>query len=153
VDWFAPRLITFSMAVSRSGRSVEIAKVEVRDAQGRGLLQNGDFQGGMAHWFFSSDRHHMPWHMKSMALHLLFEQGSLGLLVGGLLWACAIWRLSAGRARDHALAPALAGALTGFAVVGLFDSLLDAPRVAFAYHLLLLAALTVPGRGRVPGGR
>ncbi|MDP1532160.1 MAG: hypothetical protein Q8L92_01115, partial [Rubrivivax sp.] len=56
-----------------------------------------------------------------------------------------------GRARDHALAPALAAALVGFLVVGLFDSLLDAPRVAFLFQLLALVALSLPGR--TPGLR
>jgi len=39
------------------------------------------------------------------------------------------------------LSPAIAGSLLGFAVVGLFDSLLDVPRLAALYYLLVLVAL------------
>ena len=35
---------------------------------------------------------------------------------------------------------ALAASLTGFAVVGLFDSLLDVPRLAWLFYLLVLLA-------------
>ena len=41
-------------------------------------------------------------------------------------------------------APALAASLAGFLVVGLFDSLLDVPRLAWLYYLLLLTALLKP---------
>ena len=148
-DWYAPGLIAFSMAVNVSGRAIEIEEVRATAADGRAVLRNGDFAEGMSHWFFSSDRHHMPWHMKSMPLHLLFEQGWVGLALFAVLWLGAMWRVSAGAARDHELAPACAAALLGFAVVGLFDSLLDAPRVAFVYWLLLWVALSLPRR--VPG--
>jgi len=53
----------------------------------------------------------------------------------------AIARLSFGRGRDHPLAPAIVGALVGFAVVGAFDSLLDAPRIGFIFFTLLLVGL------------
>jgi len=54
-----------------------------------------------------------------------------------------LWRLIAGRARHHPLAPFLASALTGFLVVGASDSLLDAPRAAFSFYVLLLASLAL----------
>ncbi|HZF79277.1 MAG TPA: hypothetical protein VEZ89_05750, partial [Rubrivivax sp.] len=145
-DWYAPGLIAFSLAVNVSGRTIEIDEVRASDAGGRPLLRNGDFNAGMAHWFSSSDRHHMPWHMKSMPLHVLFEQGWVGLAAFSLLAAAALWRLGAGAAKDHELAPACAAALVGFGIVGAFDSLLDAPRVAFAFWLLLWLALVLPRR-------
>jgi hypothetical protein len=58
-----------------------------------------------------------------------------------------VWRLSLGGARDHALAPAIAGSIVGFAAVGLFDSLLDVPRVAFVFYSLLLIGLTLRASG------
>jgi hypothetical protein len=143
-DWYARSFITFSMGVNVDGRSVEIRRVRATAADGRELLRNGDFSGGMAHWFFSSDRHHLPWHIKSLPLHLLFDQGWVGLALFSALWAAAVWRVSAGAAREHDLAPGLAAALCCFAVVGLFDSLLDAPRVAFVFCALILVALAIP---------
>lgn len=150
-DWYAPALITFSMAVDRSGRAVEVVGVRAVDADGRDLLRNGDFARGLAHWYFSSDRHHMPWHMKSLPLHVLFEQGWLGLAVLTVLLASTLARLTIGAARDHPMAPAIVAALVAFLVVGLFDSLLDAPRVAFLFYLLALVGLTLPASAHRSG--
>ncbi|MDE2370317.1 MAG: hypothetical protein KGN16_15205 [Burkholderiales bacterium] len=142
-DWFAPNFIVFSVAVADSGRAARIAELSATDARGRELLENRDFSAGMSRWFFSSDKYHLPWHMKNLFLHLLLEQGAIGLGLFLALLAGAFWRLAAGRARDHELAPPLAGALVGFVVVGLFDSLLDVPRVAFLAYLLMLVALSL----------
>jgi hypothetical protein len=76
-------------------------------------------------------------------VHLLFEQGWLGLVTLVLASAAALWRVSAGAARHHPLAPALAGALVGAWVVGAVDSLLDMPRVTWLLLLLVLCALTL----------
>lgn len=143
-DFFAPRFITFSVAVERAGRRVELDNLRATDQAGRALLVNGDFERGMAHWFFSSDRHHMPWHMKNMLLHVLFEQGVVGLVLFSALLSAAFWRVTGGMARDHALAPALAGSMLGFFVIGLFDSLLDVPRVSFLFYLTVSMALLLP---------
>lgn len=141
--WYAPRLLMFSMAMSTRGGRADIDNVTLTDARGRQLLANGDFADGMARWFFSSDRHHMPWHIKSVFMNVLFDQGVAGLVLWLALCAGAMWRVCLGPAREHPLAPPLAGALAGFLVVGLFDSLLDVPRVAFVFYFLLLLALTV----------
>jgi hypothetical protein len=149
-DWWAPRFVTFSMALDTRGARVDVARIALQDAQGRQLLANGDFNREMARWFFSSDRHHMPWHMKNAALHVLFEQGLVGLaLLGGAYLLC-LARLSFGRGRDHPLAPAIVAALIGFGTVGAFDSLLDAPRIGFLFFTLLLLGLglrALPGEG------
>ena len=144
-SWYAPRLLAFSMAMESRGGLVDLDDVALTGALGRQLLSNGDFSEGMAHWFFSSDRYHMPWHIKSMFMHVLFDQGFLGATLWGLLLTGALWRTGLGTARRHPLAPALAASLTGFAVVGLFDSLLDVPRLAWLFYLLLLVAVTLRG--------
>lgn len=142
-DWFAPRIIAFSMAMDSRGRLIDIDKVQLVTRDGRSLLANGQFDHAMAHWFFSSDKHHLPWHMKNMFLHLTFEQGVLGFGLFTLLLGIAVWRTSVGGARDHPLSPAIAAGLIGFATVGLFDSLLDVPRVAWLFYVLMLIALTL----------
>jgi hypothetical protein len=149
-DWWAPRFVTFSMALDTRGARVDISRVALQDAQGRPLLVNGDFNREMAHWFFSSDRHHLPWHIKNAALHVLFEQGLVGLALAGSAYLLALVRLSFGRGRDHPLAPAIVAALIGFGTVGAFDSLLDAPRIGFIFFTLLLLGLglrALPGEG------
>ncbi|KQW46334.1 hypothetical protein ASD88_07955 [Pelomonas sp. Root662] len=149
-DWWAPRFVTFSMALDTRGARVDISRIALHDAHGKALLVNGDFNREMAHWFFSSDRHHMPWHMKNAALHVLFEQGLVGLALLGSAYVLALVRLSFGRGRDHPLAPAIVAALIGFGTVGAFDSLLDAPRIGFLFFVLLLLGLglrALPGEG------
>jgi len=149
-DWWAPRFVTFSMALNTQGARVDIARIAMQDSQGRQLLVNGDFNREMAHWFSSSDRYHLPWHIKNAALHVLFEQGLLGLALAGSAYVLALVRLSFGRGRDHPLAPAIVAALIGFGTVGAFDSLLDAPRIGFIFFTLLLLGLglrALPGEG------
>jgi len=146
-DFYAPRMVMFSLAVDTLAGSVDIDSASLSDAHGE-LLSNGKFARGLAHWFFSSDRNHLPWHIKNMALHVWFEQGLLGLAVLSVLVLLALLRLSFGRGREQPLAPALAGALVGFLCVGAFDSLLDVPRLALAFFALLLFAL---GLRALPG--
>lgn len=139
--WYAPKLLMFSVAMATGGGIADLDQIQLTGADGQNLLVNGDFSDGMAHWFFSSDRHHMPWHIKSMFMHLLFDQGIVGLALWSLMAAGAVARLTLGRARQHTLAPTLVASLVGFAVVGLFDSLLDVPRVAALFYLLTLVSL------------
>lgn len=141
---YAPRLIEFSIAVPSGGQRVEFDQLSLTDSAGRSLLANGDFEQRGAHWFSTSDRHHLPWHAKNMALHVLIEQGAIGLVLLVVVTAGAAWRTTFGHARDSVLAPPLAGALAGFLVVGLTDSLLDAARISLLMHLLLVVALTLP---------
>jgi len=140
-DWWAPRLITFAIAETASGKELDVGELQLLDATGRSLLSNGDFSQGLARWYFTSDRHHLPWHAKSLPLHLQFEQGWIGLWIWGAVVVAALWRVSLGRARAHALAPAVAASLVGFLMVGLFDSLVDAPRIAFLFYSVLLLGL------------
>lgn len=142
--WYAPKLVAFSMAMASRGGVAQIDDVALTAADGQQLLANGGFKDGMAHWFSSSDRYHMPWHIKNMVMNVLFDQGIAGLTLWGLLLAGALWRTSFGKARENSMAPAVASGLAGFFVVGLFDSLLDVPRVAWLYYMLVLIALTLP---------
>ena len=145
---FAPRMLSFSIGNQAQGTLLEVRDVHLLDAAGEELLANGDFAHGMAHWFFSSDRNHLPWHLKNVFVHVLFDQGLFGLGVFVLMLAGGLWRLCLGSARAHPLAPALAGAIAGFVMVGLFDSLVDVPRDAFVFYFLLLQALTLHGLRR-----
>lgn len=140
-SWYAPQLVVFSMAIDTLGARADIDNLVLIDPGGRPVLANGNFSDDMARWFFTSDHHHMPWHMKNMFLHVLFEQGILGLAALGALIAVALIRSLSGRRAHHPLAPAMVAGIIGFLVVGLFDSLLDVPRVAFLFFLLLLLAI------------
>lgn len=149
--WYAPRFVTFSMAVESTAGRVDVDDVSLIASDGRELLANGGFERGMARWFFSSDRHHMPWHAKNLAVHLWFEQGLVGLSLFALAVGVALGRCTWGRARRHPLAPMMVSALVGALIVGMVDSLLDMPRVAFMMLGLTAVALSLPGAG--PSGR
>jgi len=139
--WYAPRFIVFSFALESPGSRAEFSHVQLVAEDGHAALANADFHEGLSRWFFSSDRYHLPWHAKNLMVHLLFEQGIVGCALFALLGVTAFWRLSIGSLARHPLAPALAAALLGVAVVGTADSLLDMPRIAFLIYLMLGAAL------------
>jgi hypothetical protein len=112
---------------------------------------------GHGNRFSSGDRHRWFQHIESMFFNVFFEQGVVGADYWGLMVAAALWRTSFGAGSSQPLAPALAAGLAGMVVVGLFDSLLDAPRLAWAFYLLILVALFLPDRMRrrqtIGGGR
>ena len=143
--WYAPRFIVFSLALESTASRAEFGHVQLLADDGRTLLSNADFDDGLAHWFFSSDRHHLPWHAKNLVVHLLFEQGIVGCILFALIGVAAFWRLSIGSLAQHPLAPTLAAALLGVLVVGTADSLLDMPRIALLIYLLLGVGLLLPG--------
>ncbi len=147
---YAPRLVVFTLSLGRHANRVVIDDVRLLDAAGRPLLQNGSFEQGLAHWYFTSDRYHMPFHAKNLAVHLLFEQGLLGLGAFVLAVGAALWRTALGAGRHHPLAPALAGGLVAVLVVGAVDSLLDMPRVALLLWLAVGVALCLPRSGARP---
>ncbi len=141
--WYAPALLVFNVALESQGAKLDLDDLTLSGPDGRNLLTNGDFSHETARWFFTSDKFHMPWHMKNMFLHVLFEQGMVGLTLWTLLLGGALLRLTTGKAKAHPFAPAIAASLIGFAVVGMFDSLIDVPRVAMLFYLLLLLGLTL----------
>lgn len=100
------------------------------------MLCNGNFSQGGDCWFFKTHSH-LPWHIKNVWVHVLFEQGWGGLLLFMTLTAVAFYRLARAGWRGHRLAWAWLASLAGLLTVGMFDSLLDAPRLA----TLLLAWL------------
>jgi hypothetical protein len=141
--WYAPRMTVFSLGVTSPGVRVDLDNLMLRGAHGDDLLVNGHFSQGLARWLFTSDRSHLPWHVKNLFLHVLFEQGAVALVLLLMLIAGSVWRLAVGNACDHPLAPASVAALIGFVLVGAFDSLIDVPRIAFLFYVLLLLGLSV----------
>ena len=79
--WYAPRPVFFAMATESPGTRVAIDNVSLIGPDGGQLLVNGDFAQGMTGWFTTSDRFHLPWHIKNLGLNVLFDQGIIGLLL------------------------------------------------------------------------
>lgn len=124
---------------------LDIDNVSLRDGAGQAeLIANGSFSDANNYWFFSSDRHHLPWHVKNFALNLFFELGWLGLLSMLALLGCALGRLYRLAREGRPDAAVRLAAVAGFQVVGLFDSLLDVPRLSLLFFLVLYTSLLQP---------
>ncbi|SDA56736.1 MULTISPECIES: hypothetical protein [unclassified Janthinobacterium] len=150
--WLLRAPVQLELAASGTATSsvVDIDKLSLRAPGGEELIANGQFSQANNYWFFSSDHHHLPWHVKNLALYLLVEAGwsgalaMLGLLcLAGLRLRRQCTRSAQGSLGRHG-ALACGAALAGFLVVGLFDSLLDVPRIALLCYLMLLCALLQP---------
>ena len=123
---------------------IDVDNVVLLDEVGRNLVRNGDFSKGMQGWFFSTDSH-LAWHAKNLFIHVLFEQGWLGLgAFVSLLAATGLTLLK--RAGHDAMALTLFISLISFLIVGLVDSLIDEPRLDFLFFWLLAIALVSGGK-------
>ncbi|RFP19507.1 MULTISPECIES: hypothetical protein [unclassified Duganella] len=143
----AGRRVQLEIAVEGEHAALDIDNVSLRNLDSlHELVRNGTFSDANNYWFFSSDRHHLPWHLKNLGLNLYFEMGWPGLLAYvGLLSSAAAELLRCARdGADAAQALALLAALAAFQVVGLFDSLFDVPRITVLFMLLLCAAALRP---------
>ena len=138
VTWHAPRLAMLSLSIANAGGFADFDDIQLIGSNQQELLQNGRFSAGLAHWFPAAQSYFVPWHMDNLFLEVLVERGLAGLLVLTALLTCAFWHLVVGGARLLPLSPYLAASLSAGALVGLFSSFMDVPRVAFLYYLLAL---------------
>lgn len=119
---------------------IEVADVSVTDAAGGPVLANSGFEHGLDRWLITDDSH-VSWRMLNVYLMLFFETGMLGLLaylaLAGVAMAsglsCAMWGSIHGAA--------IVGGIVSFLVSGLFDDVLEAPRVATLFFLILGAGI------------
>jgi len=110
--------------------------VSLYDASNQDLLSNGDFSRGGDFWFFSADDH-LPWHTKSLPVQLRFELGWLGVFTVGALFLVALGRLVRIVGGGDAAAAATLASISAMGVLGLFNSMLESPRLAALLLLLL----------------
>ncbi len=143
--WYAPRMGVFSLSVVNAGGVADFDNVRLIGPQREELLGNGNFSQGLSHWFPAAQRYFLPWHIDNMFLEVLIERGVAGLLLLAVLWGYALWHLVFGRARSQALSqalsPYLAASLCAALLVGLVSSVMDVPRVAFLFYLLILFSI------------
>jgi hypothetical protein len=148
--FYAPRIKMFSLTIENQSGAADLDDVVLITPGNANLLANSGFDHEMQHWFFTSDRDHMPWHAKNLFLNIFFDQGMIGLVAFLLLTACALWRLNFENAMRMELSPYSTAAIIGFLAVGMFDSLTDVPRLAFLYYLLIMHALSFGSFNRNP---
>lgn len=135
--WYAPRPVKLSLFNAAAGTVVDVDRLRLETAEGRELLANGDFSRGMDHWFFSVDND-LPWHVWSLPVHLLFEQGWFGLVAFAAFFTLALSRSLRAAWRGEPMAAALLAAVAGYLTLGSVDSLVDSPR-------MLLLGLLIAG--------
>jgi len=147
------RPVELSMFYEGKEGVIEVDNVALVDEAGHNLIQNGDFSQGMQHWFFSVDDY-WPWHIENNFIHVFFEQGWLGLVAFIALLAAAMKTLRR-RMASSPLELTLFISITAFLLVGLVNSPIDEPHLAFLFFWLLLIALVSGGkvltRRRKPG--
>ncbi len=134
------RPVQFSLYNPTPGTVVDVDDVRLTDEHGENLLRNGDFSKGGDFWFFKAGNH-LFWHAKNLWVHLLFEQGWLGMSLFTLILILALVRLARAVARGELEATVLLASIAAWIIVGGVDSLLDAPRIALlVYGLLFIGA-------------
>lgn len=139
-NYFTRRPVQFSLYNPVPGTVIEVDNVRLLDERGQNLLRNGDFSQGGDSWFFKSGNH-LFWHAKNLWVHLLFEQGWLGVLSFTLILILALVRLARTVAHGALQSTVLLASTGAWIMVGGVDSLVDAPRLALlVYGLLLIGA-------------
>ncbi len=139
--WYARPTMQFSVANDSAGTVLEVRNFSLKDSLGHELIRNGDFSHGFNDWFFSSDHLHLPWHAKNLWLNIYFDQGALGLFAFTLMLLYALLKVARPPHASGIPNLVLMASLSGFLVVGLFDSLLDVPRLAWLFYLVLFTAM------------
>jgi len=128
------------LSVFTNGNEVlDIDNVKLTSSSGQELILNGDFSENMDRWFFSTDEH-LAWHMKSLPVSILFEQGWLGLIAFCFFISTSLLKSVRNTLSGNLESGIALAALSGFLVVGVFDTLIDAPRFLFIFVVLAVIA-------------
>lgn len=146
-----PPVELFLYYPDKAGR-IDVDNVRLLDASGANLVGNGGFTWGGDYWFFKTHSH-LPWHIKNVWVHVLFEQGWLGLSLFTALVAFALARLARKAWSGEGLAWVWLASLLGLLTVGMFDSLFDAPRLAMLLTLLCLLGVAYEWNAMPPAPR
>jgi hypothetical protein len=137
--WTPP--VQLEIAAEGEHSAVAIDNISLLDqSTGHDLIRNGSFTEANNYWFFSSDHYHLPWHIKNLPLNVYFELGLPGVLALSLLLLSTLTRLLRQARRGPGFAQCCLAALAAFLTVGMFDSLIDVPRITVLFLLVLIAA-------------
>ena len=133
--WYATKPVKLGLHSPPDKSHIDIDNVRLETTRGENLLLNSDFSKEMDHWFFSADNH-LQWHTKSLPVAILFDQGWFGLIALGMFSILAVKRAVLRAWKGNLSAASILAAFCAFLVVGLFDTLIDAPRFLFLFLLL-----------------
>lgn len=137
--WYARKPVKLSLQTPVGGsRHVDVDNIRLEASIDENLLQNGAFESGMDNWFISAEDH-LAWHTKSLIAGVLFDLGWFGFSVLGLFATLVAVRSISGVRHGGFAEMAILSALTSVLTIGVFDTLIDAPR--FVFLAVLLGAL------------
>lgn len=134
--WYASRPVKFSLYNTSPSATVELDNIRMTGETGNNLLANGDFSQKFDRWFFSVDND-LPWHIWSLPIQILFDQGWLGVIEFGFFVLFGLSRAGRQTWRGSAKAGVYLAAGTGFIVIGTLDSLIDSPRLLLLFLLVM----------------
>ena len=147
------RPIEFSIYSAAPNTTIAVRDLSLTDQWGREVLTNGDFRHGLDRWIFTDDSH-IAWRLFDVYLMLLFETGLLGLLSFAALCCVAIGGGVRALRRGEAMGAAVIGSVTSFLISGLFDNVMEAPRLATVFLLVCSVGLILwEGHWQARGGR
>jgi hypothetical protein len=139
--WPFRRPVKLSLT-NRGAGTIDVDNVSLRGADGVELVRNGGFAQGLDHWLFAAEDF-WPWHIESLFLHVLFEQGIAGLIALLALIGVALGRsLSAPRADGWEVA--CIASIAGLLAMGMLNTVINAPRSALVFYLVVFSALLIP---------
>lgn len=133
----------YSISVPDAGATVDVRRLSLTSASGVELIRNGAFEHDLSGWFPSAKTHFLPWHIDNLYLELLIERGLSGLTITIVMVGAAARRLMRGRARHSTIAPFLLASMAGVMLLGCISSVMDVPRVAFGFVLVVLVSLAL----------
>jgi len=119
---------------------IDVAEIKLTDARGRDVLINGDFKRGLERWYVSDD-YHWPWRIENEYVATLFDGGLLRLASLLLLLFASITGAMRLVSQGSSIGPAILAAIVIFAASCLFDTPLQAPRLATLSFLIVVVAL------------
>ncbi len=119
---------------------MDIDNIRLIDPAGVNILANGDFSRGQTRWFFTIDDL-QSWHISNMWIHVLFEQRWFGLALMMILIIYTLKELGKGAWSGNAQQLIMLSSLSGFLVIGVTDSLFDAPRLTLLFWMLVFFSL------------
>ena len=134
------RPVELSLFGTSEGTTIAIRDIGLADDSGRQLLANGDFRQGMDRWIFTDDSH-VSWRILNVYLMLLFETGWVGLAAYLAVAGLAIASGVRAAMRGDPIGGAVAGSVVSFLISGMFDNVLEAPRIATLFFLICFAGM------------
>lgn len=137
-----------ALATPDKGGAIDVDDLAVRAPSGEPLLANGGFEAGADRWFFATDKD-PPWHIHSLPVAVLFDQGWFGVIAWALVLTVVVSRSVALNMRTQAIEPSALAALAAFVVSATVNTLIDTPRFLWLVLVLMwLAAQPLAAHGQ-----